>query len=73
MSTTGLLALHLLSNSSTLFNIKRTPENVITQRDDNSIRKAIAPEVIPVEKNAAYPKSLGELKTEGSIPEACEL
>lgn len=32
-----------------------------------------APRVINVDKNAAYPKAFNELKTEGHIPEHCEL
>jgi transposase, IS6 family len=32
-----------------------------------------APRVITVDKNAAYPKAFKELKSEGIIPEACEL
>src|SRR5712692_1157601 len=31
------------------------------------------PRVITVDKNAAYPKALKELKAEGTIPETCEL
>ncbi len=31
------------------------------------------PRVINVDKNAAYPKAFNELKTEGHIPESCEL
>ena len=31
------------------------------------------PRVINVDKNAAYPKAIGELKAEGAIPEGCEL
>jgi transposase, IS6 family len=33
----------------------------------------VVPRVITVDKNAAYPKALQELKAEGTIPEACEL
>src|SRR5512135_489010 len=33
----------------------------------------VVPRVITVDKNAAYPKALKELKTEGTIPEGCEL
>jgi IS6 family transposase len=31
------------------------------------------PRVITVDKNAAYPKAVSELKAEGAIPESCEL
>jgi IS6 family transposase len=31
------------------------------------------PRVITVDKNAAYPKALKELKAEGAIPDSCEL
>jgi transposase, IS6 family len=34
---------------------------------------AVVPRVITVDKNAAYPKALKELKAEGTIPQACEL
>src|SRR3984893_2799062 len=34
---------------------------------------AVTPRVITVDKNAAYPKALKELKAEGSLPQACEL
>ena len=33
----------------------------------------VAPRVITVDKNAAYPKALNELQAEGSFPEPCEL
>jgi transposase, IS6 family len=33
----------------------------------------VTPRVINVDKNAAYPKALGELKAEGIVPESCEL
>jgi IS6 family transposase len=33
----------------------------------------VTPWVINVDKNAAYPKALKELKAEGSVPESCEL
>lgn len=33
----------------------------------------LTPRVITVDKNAAYPKALGELKAERIIPESCEL
>jgi transposase-like protein len=33
----------------------------------------VVPRVVTVDKNAAYPKALKELKAEGTIPEACEL
>ncbi len=33
----------------------------------------VTPRVLTVEKNAAYPKALGELKAEGIVPESCEL
>jgi transposase, IS6 family len=33
----------------------------------------ITPRVITVDKNAAYPKAISELKAEGAIPEWCEL
>jgi IS6 family transposase len=33
----------------------------------------VVPRVITVDKNAAYPKALDELKAEGTVPEACEL
>lgn len=33
----------------------------------------VVPRVITVDKNAAYPKALGEFKAEGSVPEECEL
>jgi transposase, IS6 family len=33
----------------------------------------VVPRVITVDKNAASPKALKELKAEGSIPEGCEL
>ena len=33
----------------------------------------VAPRVITVDKNAAYPKAQSELKSEGSVPPACEL
>jgi len=33
----------------------------------------VTPRVINVDKNAAYPKALKELKAEGIIPERCEL
>ncbi len=31
----------------------------------------VVPGVITVDQNAAYPKAPGELKAEGSVPEAC--
>ena len=31
------------------------------------------PRVITVDKNAAYPKAIRELKAEGAVPEGCEL
>jgi IS6 family transposase len=31
------------------------------------------PRVITVDKNAAYPKAISEMKAEGAIPEGCEL
>ena len=33
----------------------------------------VTPRVITVDKNAAYPKALNELKTAGVLPAACEL
>jgi IS6 family transposase len=33
----------------------------------------VTPRVINVDKNAAYPKALGELKAEGIVPKSCEL
>lgn len=33
----------------------------------------VTPRVITVDKNAAYPKALNELKTEGFLPQPCEL
>lgn len=33
----------------------------------------VVPRVITVDKNAAYPKALGELKAESTVPEECEL
>jgi transposase, IS6 family len=33
----------------------------------------VSPRVITVDKNAAYPKALNELKAAGTVPEACEL
>ena len=33
----------------------------------------VTPRVINVDKNAAYPKALKELKAEGIVPESCEL
>jgi transposase-like protein len=33
----------------------------------------VTPRVITVDKNAAYPKALGELKAEGIVPQSCEL
>jgi len=33
----------------------------------------VAPRVITVDKNTAYPKALKELKAEGSLPQTCEL
>jgi transposase, IS6 family len=33
----------------------------------------VTPRVITVDKNAAYPKALGELKAEGIVPPSCEL
>lgn len=33
----------------------------------------VTPRVITVDKNAAYPKALHELKTAGTIPASCEL
>jgi IS6 family transposase len=33
----------------------------------------VAPRVITVDKNAAYPKAQSELKSEGAVPPACEL
>ncbi len=33
----------------------------------------MTPRVITVDKNAGYPKALGELNAEGIIPESCEL
>ena len=33
----------------------------------------VTPRVITVDKNAAYPKALHELKTAGAIPASCEL
>jgi transposase-like protein len=37
------------------------------------VSHTIVPWVITVDKNAAYPKALKELKAEGTIPEGCEL
>ncbi|GHO80291.1 hypothetical protein KSD_80620 [Ktedonobacter sp. SOSP1-85] len=34
---------------------------------------AVTPRVITVDKNAAYPKALKELKAERYLPQACEL
>jgi len=34
---------------------------------------AVAPRVITVDKNAAYPKAFQELQAEGNLPQACEL
>jgi len=39
--------------------------------DPNSTRSA--PRVITVDKNAAYPKAIADLKTAGLLPESCEL
>jgi IS6 family transposase len=33
----------------------------------------VSPRVITVDKNAAYPKALNELKAAGTIPEGCKL
>jgi transposase-like protein len=33
----------------------------------------VTPRVITVDKNAAYPKALADLKSAGEVPEACEL
>jgi transposase, IS6 family len=33
----------------------------------------VAPRVITVDKNAAYPKALNDLKSEGTVPHPCEL
>src|SRR5260370_10498616 len=33
----------------------------------------VTPRVITVDKNAAYPKALNELKAAGAVPAACEL
>lgn len=38
-----------------------------------SASHAVTPRVITVDKNAACPKALGELKTAGILPGACEL
>jgi IS6 family transposase len=35
--------------------------------------QTVTPRVITVDKNAAYPKALTELKTAGAVPAACEL
>src|SRR5947209_16174903 len=39
--------------------------------DPNFTRSA--PRVINVDKNAAYPKAIADLKTAGLLPESCEL
>src|SRR2546421_12304275 len=48
---------------------------VLLQEDRSSGTLCLhrCPRVITVDKNAAYPKALKELKAEGTIPEACEL
>src|SRR5262249_11657977 len=38
-----------------------------------SASHTVPPRVITVDKNAAYPKALADLKSAGAVPQACEL